>query len=47
MYVFKDWDMVCGDYLDSNGLGYTYIHDGLNMSRYINHFFLVTNFQVR
>ena len=37
--VFNDWDMVCGDYLDSNGIGYTYIHDGLNVPSYIDNFF--------
>jgi exonuclease III len=39
----NDWDMVCGDSFDKSSIGYTYLHDGLNVSSYIDHYFVSKN----
>jgi exonuclease III len=42
-HFLSDWDMICGDAFDNTSIGYTYFHDGLNVSSYIDHFFISNN----
>ena len=43
--LFDDMDLICCDHKDCNNIGYTYRHDGLGQTSFIDHVFMSSNFE--